>query len=83
MDRAHIAIYGELLIGFVTSFGAWYLFVFSLSGFGYGMYSEPSLFERVMPWVGPFASIAGLAWMFKLARPDPERGERTWRFRDF
>lgn len=79
----HVAIYGELLIGFLASFGAWYLFVATATGFGYGLYAEPSLLERVMAWVGPIASVVGLAWMFKLARPDPEPGERTWRFRDF
>ena len=60
MDRAHIAIYGELLIGFLTSFGACYLFVFSVIGFGLGSYAEPSILERVMPWIGPVASVAGL-----------------------
>ncbi len=42
-----------------------------------------SLIEMLIPSVGGIGVIVGIVWMLRLSRPDPEPGERSWRYRDF
>lgn len=44
---------------------------------------EPWLLEQLLPWAGVAGVILGLVWMIRLSRPEPEGGDRTWRYRDF
>ncbi len=43
----------------------------------------PWLVEQLLPLAGVGGVILGLVWMIRLSRPEPEAGERTWRYRDF
>ena len=47
---------------------------------GGGMH-EPWLIETLLPWAGVGMFVVGFVWMVQLSRPDPEAGERTWRYR--
>jgi type IV secretory pathway TrbD component len=42
---------------------------------------EPPLIETLVPWFGVGMFVVGFVWMVRLSRPDPEAGERTWRYR--
>ena len=42
---------------------------------------ETPLTETLIPWFGAGMFVVGFAWMVRLSRPDPEAGERTWRYR--
>ncbi len=50
---------------------------------GGGMFREPPPLTWLLPLIGIAGVITGFAWMVRLSRPDPEAGERTWRYRDF
>jgi hypothetical protein len=82
LERVRLAIRAELVIGFASPLLAGFLYI-AMPGGGGPMFYEPSLLERLMPWAGIAGVIVGLAWMVRLSQPDPEAGERTWRFRDF
>jgi hypothetical protein len=81
LRRAHTLIRAELAIAVAAPLvvGFWYV---ATPGFmGDGMW-EPPLWEQLLPWAGVSGMILGLVWMVRLSRPDPEAGDRTWRYRD-
>ena len=80
LRRAHILIRVELAIAVAAPLVAAFLYV-AAPGFTGGT-REPWLIERLLPWAAVAGVIVGLAWMIRLARPEPEGGERTWRFHD-
>ncbi len=67
-----IAIAAPLLVGFLY---------IAMPGGSSPMF--PSLVDQLLPWVGVGGVILGFVWMVRLSRPDPEPGERTWRYRAF
>jgi hypothetical protein len=81
LDRARFAIQAELLIG---------LMVVILTGFStidispWG--SDPMLFVppliQLLLLAAPVVSLLAWVWMLRLSRPQPEAGERSWRYRD-
>jgi hypothetical protein len=81
MDWARSAIRAELMIGVLVSVMTWYAFVAS-PGYMCCMGYEPSLVERLTPWVSVLVPIVGLVWMVRLSRPRVEVDEPTWRYRD-
>jgi hypothetical protein len=81
LDLAWVAIRVELFLALAVPVLAGFLFIAS-PGCMCGMFSEPSLLERAIPWVGVAMYVVGLAWMFRLSRPRVEAGERDWRYRD-
>jgi hypothetical protein len=83
LDRAHFLIRAELVIAFAAPVVAGFLWVAAPGSTGGGMFYEPSLFEMLLPWAGGIGVIVGIVWMLRLSRPDPEAGERSWRYRDF
>lgn len=83
LRRAHELIRLELVIAFAVPLLAGFLWVAAPAGFGGGMFYEPPLIELILPWAGIVGVIVGIVWMVRLSRPDPEAGERTWRYRDF
>jgi hypothetical protein len=62
---------------------AGFLFVAQPGTMGGPMFNEPSLFETLLPWAAIAGVVIGIVWMLRLSRPDPEAGERSWRYRDF
>ena len=47
-------------------------------------FDDPPSHWYGMAWIpgGLSAYFAGLGWMLRIYRADPESGERTWRYRD-
>lgn len=82
LDGARFLIRAELVIAVAAPLVVALLFVLAPGLTGRGM-SEPSLVERLLPWAGVAGWILGLVWIIRLSRPEPEGGERTWRYRDF
>ncbi len=83
MQRAHWLIRAELVVAFAAPVVAGFLLVAAPGTMGGGMFYKPSLIETLLPWAGGIGVVVGIAWMLRLSRPDPEAGERTWRYRDF
>jgi hypothetical protein len=81
MEWVRFWIRAELMIAFAAPVIAGFLFIAS-PGCLCGMF-EPSLVERLFPWVGGAGLIVGLVAMVRLSRIDPEAGERSWRYRDY
>ena len=46
------------------------------------MFSTPTLYERLLPWIVAAGLAIGLAGVVRFSRMDPEAGERSWRYRD-
>jgi hypothetical protein len=82
LRRAHDLIQAELTIAFALPLIAGFLWV-AAPGCMCPMFSEPPLITSLLPWAGVVGVIVGIVWMVRLSRPDPEAGERTWRYRDF
>lgn len=79
LRRAHILIRAELAIAVAAPLVAGFLY---LAAPGFMGWREPWLIEQLLPWAGVAGVIVGLVLMIRLSRPDPEGGERTWRYRD-
>ena len=78
LDRARFAIHVELLVG---------LMVVILTG--PPTLAAPRETASYLPPVfqlllmaTPVVSLLAWVWMLRLSRPQPESGERTWRYRD-
>ena len=75
-------IRAELAIAVAVSGFAAFLHVAMPNFPGRGIH-EPPLIEILLPWVSVVLLITGLVWIVRLSRPDPEAGERSWRYRVF
>jgi len=82
LHRARIAIRAELVIGFMVviltgsvSIDAWPWGSNPMSG-----YVPP--FMQLLVLAAPVVSLLAWVWMLRLSRPQPEAGERSWRYRD-
>jgi hypothetical protein len=78
LDRARFAIQAELLIG---------LMVVILTGPPFlaaagEMSSYLPPLSQVLLLATPVVSLLAWVWMLRLSRPQPEAGERSWRYRD-
>jgi O-antigen/teichoic acid export membrane protein len=80
LDRAHVAIRAELAIGLGVTLLTGFLLI-AAPGFSRPMFHEPRLIERLQA-AAPLVSLLAWVWMIRLSRPDPEAGERSWRYRD-
>ena len=77
LDRARIEIWALRLIG---------LMVVILTGY-LSIAARMEMFYRgpLMDWfllAVPVVSLLAWVWMLRLSRPQPEAGERSWRYRD-
>jgi hypothetical protein len=79
LDRAYDAMLTELFVGFVVTLVTWFLWIASPGLIGPMLY-EHSLFEN-LPVPQVLCTLAWI-WMFRLARPRLDSGERSWRYRD-
>ncbi|HUP55312.1 MAG TPA: hypothetical protein VM408_07380 [Methylomirabilota bacterium] len=82
LDRARVLVHTELALAFAVPLIAAFLFV-AAPGTMCCMYLEPPLVEVALPWAAAAGVPVGILWMIRLSRPDPEPGERSWRYRDF
>ena len=80
LGRAHTLIRAELAIGVAAPLVVGFMYV-AAPGFS-GGWREPWLLEQLRPWAGVGGVILGLVWMIRISKPEPEGGERTWRYRD-
>lgn len=81
MDLARTAIRVELAIGFVAPVVVAFLLV-ARPGMMGGRMFEP-LWVTLLPWICGAGVLFGLVWMVRLSRPDPERDQGHWRYRNF
>jgi hypothetical protein len=73
----------ELVVAFAAPVVAGLLWVAAPGFTGGGMFYKASLIETLLPWAGGIGVVVGIVWIIRLSRPDPEAGERSWRYRDF
>ena len=83
LDRAHFLIRAELVIAFAAPVLTGFLLVAQPGTMGGPMFYEPPRFASLIPWAAVVGVLVGIVWMLRLSRPDPEAGERSWRYRDF
>lgn len=81
LEGSRFLIRAELAVAFAAPIVVGFLYLASPGG-GTPMFGRLWLVE-VVPWAGLIGFIVGIAWIVRLSRPDPERGERSWRYRDF
>jgi len=81
LARARFWIRVELAIAALAVLGVAYLALTGRRGIGSMFYGPPSFEVALLPLaIGIGGVVLGLAWMVSLARQNPERGERTWRY---
>ena len=83
LDRAWVAIRFELFVGFLAPAVVAFLFVAKPNDFGVPMFYGGWGWVALLPFIGVAGVVFGLVWLVRLSRPDPERGEVDWRYRDF
>ena len=81
MGRARAAIRVELAIGFLAPVVVAF-FLVARPGFMGGPMFGP-LWVTLLPWVAGAGVVFGLVWLVRLSRPNPERGDVRWRYRNF
>jgi len=81
LDRVGHAIRVELAVGFLAPVVLTFIFVAAPGTIGGPMFQP--LWVTLLPWIGGAGVVFGLAWMVKLSRPNLERAEADWRYRDF
>jgi hypothetical protein len=82
LDRARFLIRAELVVAFAAPVVTALLCMAAPGTIG-PMFFEPPRFASLLPWACVVGVIVGIVWMLRLSRPDPEAGERSWRYRDF
>ena len=81
LDRARFAIQAELLIGLMVVILTGFFSIMA-SPWGSGpMFHVPPLIQLLV-LAAPVVSLLAWVWMLRLSRPQPEAGERRWRYRD-
>ena len=88
LDRAWVAIRLELAIGFLAPAVVAFAFIAMPNMVRPFMGGNPQppwvyLLLASQPLIGGAGVVFGLVWLVRLSRPDPERGEVHWRYRDF
>lgn len=82
LRQAHFLIRAELVVAFVAPVVT-AIYWISAPGMIGPMFYELPPFGWLLPLVAIAGVVVGIVWMLRLSRPDPEAGERTWRYRDF
>jgi hypothetical protein len=86
LDRARLAILAELALGFLAPVALAFVLVAEPWITSPKFVPGPLWFSLVMAlpaFIGVAGVVFGLVWLVRLSRPDPERGEVRWRYRDF
>jgi hypothetical protein len=81
LDRARLAIQAERLIGLMVVILTGYFSVMASPWGSDPMFHAPPLIQLLV-LAGPVVSLLAWVWMLRLSRPQPEAGERSWRYRD-
>lgn len=81
LDRVGHAIRLELAVGFRAPVVVAFIAVTAPGTMGGPMFQP--LWVTLVPWIAGAGVVCGLAWMVKLSRPNSERAEADWRYRDF
>jgi hypothetical protein len=76
LDRARYAIRAELLIGLMVV-----ILTARAAPWQFPMFYGPPLFQLLV-LAAPVVSLLAWVWLLRLSRPQPEAGERSWRYRD-
>ena len=82
LQGARFLIRAELAVAIIALLIAAFWYV-AAPGASMPMFWKPPLLVALAPWAGGIGLVVGIAWMVRLSRPDPEPGERSWRYRDF
>ena len=80
LRRARQLIRLELALAIAAPLVGVFLYIAAPNFQGRGLH-EPWLIETLLPWAAVGMFVVGFVWMVRLSRPDPEAGERTWRYR--
>jgi hypothetical protein len=80
LDRAYVAIRTELAIGFLVTLLTAFLYI-AAPGYMLPLGYEPTVVDKLVPAVPMVVSFVAWLWMLRLSRPNPEAGERSWRYR--
>ena len=81
LARARFWIRVELAIAALAVLGVGYMVLTGRRGIGSTFYGPPSFEVGLLPLaIGIGGVVLGFVWMVWLARQNPERGERTWRY---
>jgi hypothetical protein len=80
LERARFWIRVELAIGVLAVLVVAFLFLTGLRDIDPVFYGPPVVAGLLPLAAGIVGVVVGLAWMVWLARQNPERGERTWRY---
>ena len=86
LDRARVAILAELALGFLAPVVLAFVLVAKPGIIVSPMFSGAAVGGApvALPaFIGGAGVVFGLVWLVRLSRPDPERGEVHWRYRDF
>ena len=86
LDRARVAIRLELALGFLAPVVLAFVIVAKPWITSPTFVPGPLWFPLLMAlpaFIGGAGVVFGLVWLVRLSRPDPERGEVHWRYRDF
>jgi hypothetical protein len=83
LDQARFLIRAELTLAIAVPVIAGFMWVAAPGTMVEPMFINVPLFVTLLPLVGVVGFIVGIVWMLRLSRPDPEAGERSWRYRDF
>ena len=83
LDRPRVLIQAELTIAVAVPLIAAFLYIAAPGSTGPMFATPPAMPVALLPWAAAAGVPVGIAWMIRLSRPDPEPGERTWRYRDF
>lgn len=81
LDRARFAIQAELLIGLMVVILTGFFSIMASPWGSDPMFFVPPLFQLLV-LAAPVVSLLAWVWMLRLSRPQPEAGERRWRYRD-
>jgi hypothetical protein len=80
LDRVGHAIRIELAVGFLAPVVLAFVYIVAPETMDGGWFHP--LWVTLLPWIGAAGVVFGLAWMVRLSRPNPEGGDRDWRYRD-
>ena len=82
LDRARFAIQTELLIGLMVVILTGYFFIDAWPWGSDPMSGYVPPLIQLLVLAAPVVSLLAWIWMLRLSRPQPEVGERRWRYRD-
>jgi hypothetical protein len=81
LDRARFAIQTELLTGLMVVILTGFFSIMASPWGSDPMFRVPPLIQLLV-LAAPVVSLLAWVWMLRRSRPQPEAGERRWRYRD-